>query len=79
MFLPSGLYVCHDSGSIFVFHLHVVAAGMGLELAGATVVGDPEAVAALVEVDGRVPLQRDPVVVSSQPLREGALVVAAVH
>lgn len=62
-----------------MLHLHVVAGGVGLELAGATVVGDPEAVATLVQVEGCVAVEGDPVVVPAHPLREGALVVAAVN
>ena len=52
---------------------------MGLKLAGAGVVGDPEAVAALVQVEGGVPVQGDPVVMAAHPIRKGTLLVASVN
>lgn len=65
--------------NILVLHLQVVAGGVGLELAGASVVGDPEAVAALIQVEGGVPVQGDPIVMAAHPIRKGTLLIAAVN
>jgi len=78
-FLPSCFDVSHDPGNVFVLHLDVVAGGVRLELTGAAVVGDPQAVAALVQVQGGVPVQRDPVVVATHPIGKSAFLVAAVN
>ena len=71
--------MCHDPRDVPVLHLDVVAGGVRLKLTGAAVVGDPEAVAALVQVKRGVTVQRDPVVVPAHPIGEGALLVAAVN
>jgi len=56
-----------------------VAGGVGFELAGTSVVGDPEAVAALIQVEGGVPVQGDPIVMAAHPIRKGTLLIAAVN
>ena len=69
----------HNPGDVLVLHLEVMTGGMGLELAGAGVVSDPEAVAALVQVEGGVPVQGDPVVMAAHPIRKGALLVTSIN
>ena len=77
--LPSRLNVSHNPGDVLALHLEVVTGSVGLELAGAGVVGDPEAVAALVEVEGGVPVQGDPVVMAAHPIRKCTLLVTSVN
>lgn len=70
----------HNSRYVLVVQLDFVAGGVGLQLTDADgVVGDSQAVAPFVQVDGGGTVQGHPVVMPTHPVREDALFVVVVN
>ncbi len=70
----------HNSGNVLVVQLDFVTRCVGFQLADAEgVVGDSQAVAPFVQVDGGGPVEGHPVVVVTHPVRKDALFVVVVN